>query len=225
MSIIRVFHSFFDSHPISFKFCHSFHFLFMLPCLSMTNFPILSPHFWNPHFLLPCLSISFQNLVKSNYPLEFFPTPNFPFLKKIMFFYFYNLPPCNKKKLIVMVVTRTGATKQMEDKLVTLKTKLQDMDETILGLHLQHSSMNNKWQPSLLQTLGSLLLVFFVGWSLVFLTSMVMIWLDGYTEHNNISLCITLLMSTKYHFIPFVWNMNPFNGYVGTLSLMKIQIG
>ena len=35
-----------------------------------------------------------------------------------------------------MVVTRTGATKHMEDKLVALKTKLQDMDEKKIDLHV-----------------------------------------------------------------------------------------
>ena len=43
-----------------------------------------------------------------------------------------------------MVVTRAGANKQMEEELVSLKTKLEDLDQKFLGLHLQHSSMRNR---------------------------------------------------------------------------------
>ena len=46
--------------------------------------------------------------------------------------------------ILVMVVTHAGANKQMEEELAALKTKLQDMDENILGLHLQHPAMNNR---------------------------------------------------------------------------------
>ena len=35
-----------------------------------------------------------------------------------------------------MVVTRTGENKQMEEELVTLKTKLEDLDQIFLDLHL-----------------------------------------------------------------------------------------
>ena len=45
-----------------------------------------------------------------------------------------------------MVVTHAGANKQMEEELVALKTKLQDLVEKILSLHLQHSTINNKQQ-------------------------------------------------------------------------------
>ena len=44
---------------------------------------------------------------------------------------------------MLMVVTRTRANKQMEEELAALKTKLKDLDENILDLHLQHASMNN----------------------------------------------------------------------------------
>ena len=78
---------------------------------------------------------------------------------------------------------------------------------------------------SLMHTLGSLLLVFFMLQSLIFLALMVMIRLGGYTWQNKILVCITLLMSTKSHLHPFIWNMKTFNGYVGTSRLMKIQTG
>ena len=37
-----------------------------------------------------------------------------------------------------MVITHARAHKQMEYELVSLNTKLQDMDKTILDLHIQH---------------------------------------------------------------------------------------
>ena len=43
-----------------------------------------------------------------------------------------------------MVVTRAGENKQMEDELTTIKSKLEDLDQKFLGLHLQHSTMNNR---------------------------------------------------------------------------------
>ena len=46
-----------------------------------------------------------------------------------------------------MVVTRSRENKQMEDELATLKTKLQYLDEKILGLHLQHLARNNRQNP------------------------------------------------------------------------------
>ena len=49
-----------------------------------------------------------------------------------MFLFFYPPPPPQKK---------------MKDKIAALKTKLEDLDEKILGLHIQHSSMNNRRQP------------------------------------------------------------------------------
>ena len=42
-----------------------------------------------------------------------------------------------------MVVTHTGANRQMEEELVTLKTKLTDLDQILLDLHLQHSTVSN----------------------------------------------------------------------------------
>ena len=46
-----------------------------------------------------------------------------------------------------MVVTRVGANRQMEEELVTLKTKLEDLDQIFLDLHLQYSTMSNRQQP------------------------------------------------------------------------------
>ena len=78
---------------------------------------------------------------------------------------------------------------------------------------------------SILYKLCSLLLATFMGQSLIFLASMVMIRLDGFTGQNNISVCITLLLSIKSHLHPSICNMNPFNGYVGTSRLMQSQTG
>ena len=44
-----------------------------------------------------------------------------------------------------MVVTHAEANRQMEEELVTLKTKLEDLDQIFLDLHLQYSAMSN-WQ-------------------------------------------------------------------------------
>ena len=46
-----------------------------------------------------------------------------------------------------MAVPRAGANRQMEEELVTLKTKLEDLDQIFLNLHLQHSAMSNRQQP------------------------------------------------------------------------------
>ena len=35
-----------------------------------------------------------------------------------------------------MVVTRTGANRQMEEEIVTFKTKLKDLDKIFLDFHL-----------------------------------------------------------------------------------------
>ena len=43
-----------------------------------------------------------------------------------------------------MVVTRVGANKKMEEELATIKTKLKNLDQNILGLHIQHSAMSNR---------------------------------------------------------------------------------
>ena len=43
-----------------------------------------------------------------------------------------------------MVVTRAGENRQMEEELVTLKTKLADLDQVFLDLYLQHSTMSNR---------------------------------------------------------------------------------
>ena len=43
-----------------------------------------------------------------------------------------------------MVVPRAGANRQMEEELVTLKTKLEDLDQRFLDLHLQYSAMSNR---------------------------------------------------------------------------------
>ena len=46
-----------------------------------------------------------------------------------------------------MVVPRAGANRQMEEELVTLKTKLKDLDQIFISLHLQYSAMSNQQQP------------------------------------------------------------------------------
>ena len=46
-----------------------------------------------------------------------------------------------------MVVTHTRANKQMEEELAAIKSKLEDLDQKILVLQLQHSPMNNRRQP------------------------------------------------------------------------------
>ena len=46
-----------------------------------------------------------------------------------------------------MVVTRAWANRQMEEESVTLETKLEDLDQRFLDLHLQHSTMSNWQQP------------------------------------------------------------------------------
>ena len=46
-----------------------------------------------------------------------------------------------------MVVTHAGANRQMEEELVTLKTKLEDLDQRFLDLHLQYLAMSNWKQP------------------------------------------------------------------------------
>ena len=124
-----------------------------------------------------------------------------------------------------MVVTRLGTHKRMEEELATIKTKLEDLDKNILSLHALHSPMETDDNTSLLQTVGLLPLATLVGRSLIFLSSMVMIRLDGFTGPSNISVYITLLMSIKSHSHPFIWNMNPFNGYVGTSRLMTRHNG
>ena len=45
-----------------------------------------------------------------------------------------------------MVVTHARENKQMEEECVTLETKLQDLDEKFIGLHIQHSTMRNQRQ-------------------------------------------------------------------------------
>ena len=44
-----------------------------------------------------------------------------------------------------MVVTYAGANKQMEEELAAIKSKLEDLDQKYLGLHLQHSPINNRY--------------------------------------------------------------------------------
>ena len=46
-----------------------------------------------------------------------------------------------------MVVTCEGTNRQMEEELVTLKTKLEDLDQRFLDLHLQYSAMSIRQQP------------------------------------------------------------------------------
>ena len=46
-----------------------------------------------------------------------------------------------------MVVPHVGANRQMEEELVTLKTKLEDLDQIFLDLHLQYSAMRNRQKP------------------------------------------------------------------------------
>ena len=42
-----------------------------------------------------------------------------------------------------MVVTHAGQNKQMEEELAAIKSKLEDLDQKFLGLHIQHSPMNS----------------------------------------------------------------------------------
>ena len=42
-----------------------------------------------------------------------------------------------------MVVTRAGENRKIKEELVTLKTKLKDLDQRFLNLHLQNSTMSN----------------------------------------------------------------------------------
>ena len=115
-----------------------------------------------------------------------------------------------------MVVTREGENRKMAEELVVLKTKFEDMDKMFLSLHLQHSIMSNRRQVESSADTGSLLLVTFMDRSLIFLASMVMIRKNGFIRQNNISVCITLLMSIKSHLHPSIWKINPFNGSIGT---------
>ena len=46
-----------------------------------------------------------------------------------------------------MAITRTRENKQMEDKLAALETKLEDLDQRFIDLHLQYSAMSNRQQP------------------------------------------------------------------------------
>ena len=46
-----------------------------------------------------------------------------------------------------MVVSCAGENRQMAEELVTLKTKLKDLDQIFLDLHLQYSAMSNQQQP------------------------------------------------------------------------------
>ena len=46
-----------------------------------------------------------------------------------------------------MFITCIGENKQMEEELATIKSKLDDLDQQILGLQLHHSPMNNHRQP------------------------------------------------------------------------------
>ena len=43
-----------------------------------------------------------------------------------------------------MVVFRAEENKQMEEELAAIKSKLEDLDQKFLGLHRQHSPMNNR---------------------------------------------------------------------------------
>ena len=125
-----------------------------------------------------------------------------------------------------MVVTHVGEKKQMEYKISTLKTKLQDLDETIINMNIQHSSMNNRRQPDYSTETGFSSSSNFCGPNIdFFLSSMLMIQLDGYIGKNNIAVCIKILMSTKSHLHPFIWSMNPLNGSIGTSRLMNNQNG
>ena len=123
-----------------------------------------------------------------------------------------------------MVVTRTGA-KAMEEALAAIQAKLQELDAKFLGLHLEHSAMNTRWQSESSSTDGFSSSSNFAVRSYFFLASMVLIRLDGSIVQNSISVFIILLMSTKFHLPPFIWNRKLFNGIVGTSRLMKSQNG
>ena len=44
----------------------------------------------------------------------------------------------------MMVVTCAGENKQVEEEFAAIKTKLEDLDQTIIVLHLLHSPMRNR---------------------------------------------------------------------------------
>ena len=102
----------------------------------------------------------------------------------------------------------------MEEEIVALNTKsniwMKNFSASIFIIHPWTIDNN----LSLLHTLGCLLLVNFMGRCLILLASMVMTCIDGFTGKNNIWFCIALLMSINSHLHHFIWNMNPFNGFV-----------
>ena len=108
----------------------------------------------------------------------------------------------------------------MEEEIVALNTKSNMwMKHFLASIFIIHPwTIDNNF--SLLQTLGSLLLVIFMGWCLIFLASMVMTCIDGFTGKNNSWFCIALLMSINSHLHHFIWNMKLFNGSISTSRLM-----
>ena len=46
-----------------------------------------------------------------------------------------------------MVVTHAEENRKIEGEIVTFKTKLEDLDQIFLDLHLQYSAMSNRQQP------------------------------------------------------------------------------
>ena len=99
------------------------------------------------------------------------------------------------------------------------------MDEKILDLHVQHSSIYNRQQPESSVDTEFSSSSNFHGSKLDFPRFNGDDRLDGYIGKKNISVCITLLMSTKSHLHNFICNVNPLNGSVGTSRIMKSSNG
>ena len=79
-----------------------------------------------------------------------------------------------------MVVIRVGANKQMEEEHATIRSKLEDLDQKFLALNRHHSPMDNRCQRESSANTGSECFATTVGRIWIFLTSMVMIQLDGF---------------------------------------------
>ena len=135
-------HNFFNSHPIAFKIWPQ--------CLfpnsaSLSLFDKFSHSFTLFMKFIFFVSLSLKKYPQPSYPLTFFPTQNFTFLKPSLFLFF--CPFLKKNNFLLIVVTCAGENRQMEEEIVTFKTKIEDLDQTFIDLHLQHSSMSNRQQP------------------------------------------------------------------------------
>ena len=79
-----------------------------------------------------------------------------------------------------MVVTHAGANKQMEEEIAAIRSKLEDLDQNFSASIINIHPWTTAASLSLLQTLGSHCLATTAGRSWIFLTSMVIIRLDGF---------------------------------------------